>query len=104
MMSGRHGGTIASFIAMYCDWGKRSEAEALYAELNARMRREYVPPSALVAASHALGLQEEALAQITEAIQIRDPFRHLTLSKYFPYGARLHQDARCGELLRASGF
>jgi tetratricopeptide (TPR) repeat protein len=104
MMSGRHGGTMASFIAMYCDWGKRSEAEALYAELNARMRREYVPPSALVAASHALGLQEEALAQIRQAIQIRDPFRHLTFSKYFPYGARLHQDARCGELLRASGF
>jgi adenylate cyclase len=104
MMSGRHGGTMAHFVAMYSDWGKRSEAEALYAELDARMRREYVPPSAVVAASHALGLQEEALAQIREAIQIRDPFRHLTFSKYFPYGARLHQDARCGELLRASGF
>jgi tetratricopeptide (TPR) repeat protein len=104
MMSGRHGGTMAHFVAMYSDWGKRSEAEALYAELNARMRREYVPPSAVVAASHALGLQEEALAQIREAIQIRDPFRHLTFSKYFPYGARLHRDPRCGELLRASGF
>ena len=104
MMSGRHAGTMAIFIAMYSDWGKHSEAEALYAELKARMRREYVPPSALVAASHALGLREEALAQIREAIQIRDPFRHLTFSKYFPYGARLHRDARCSELLRGSGF
>jgi tetratricopeptide (TPR) repeat protein len=104
MMSGRHGGTMANLIAMYSDWGKRSEAEALYAELNARLRQEYVPPSGVVTASHALGLQEEALGQIRDAVQIRDPFRHLTFSKYFPYGARLHQDARCGELLRASGF
>ena len=62
------------------------------------------PPSALVTASYALGLPEEALAQIRNAIQIRDPFRHLTFSEYFPYGARLHQDARCGKLLRASAF
>ena len=104
MMSGRHAGTMATFIATYSDWGRRSEAEALYAELNARMLREYVPPSALGTASHSLGFQERAVAEIRQAIQIRDPFRHITFSKYFPYGARLHQDARCGDLLCASGF
>ena len=104
MMSGRHAGVMAHLIATYSRWGRRSQAEALYAELDARMLREYVPPSALVAASHSLGFQERAVAEIRQAIQIRDPFRHLTFSKYFPYGARLHQDARCGELLRASGF
>jgi len=67
-------------------------------------RRGYVTPSFLALASHALGLQEETLNQIREAIEIRDPGMHLVFSKYFPYGARLHKDARCGELLRGAGF
>ena len=103
-MSGRHPASMGTLAATFVDWGKRSEAEAIYGELTARARRGYVPPSYLVMASHALGLEEEALNQIREAIEIRDPSRHLVFSKYFPYGARLHKDARCGELLRASGF
>ena len=103
-MSGRNVGIMGTLAAIFVDWGKRSEAEVIYAELTARARREYVPPSFLVLASHALGLQEETLNQIREAIEIRDPTRHLMFSKYFPYGARLHKDARCGELLRGAGF
>jgi TolB-like protein/Tfp pilus assembly protein PilF len=103
-MSGRHVATMAILVATFLDWGKRSEAEAIYTELSARARREYVPPSVLVTASHALGLQEEALEQIRQAAEIRDPFRHLTFSKHFPYGARLHRDVRCHELLHRAGF
>ena len=103
-MSGRTVGTLAVLVATFADWGKRSEAEAIYEELTVRARREYVPPTALVTASHALGLQEDTLSQMRHAIQIRDPFRHLAFSKYFPYGTRLHKDARCGEILRGAGF
>jgi serine/threonine protein kinase/tetratricopeptide (TPR) repeat protein len=103
-MSGRQTGTMAILASIFMDWGKPSEADAIYTELTARARREYVPPSYLVIAAHALGLQEEALAQARHAMEIRDPCRHLMFSKYFPYGARLHRDARCRELLRDSGF
>lgn len=103
-MSGRHPGTMAFLIATFCDWGKTAEAETIYMELTARARREYVPPSALVTASHALGLEEEALSQIRQAVQISDPYRHLVFSKYFPYGERLHANGRCRELLRKAGF
>jgi TolB-like protein/Flp pilus assembly protein TadD len=103
-MSGRHTGTMATLAVIFTDWGKPSEAEAIYVELIARARREYVQPSYLALAAHALGFHQEILAQIRHAIELRDPYRHLAFSKYFPYGARLHREARCGELLRASGF
>jgi len=36
MMSGRHAGVMAHLIATYSRWGRRSQAEALYAELDSR--------------------------------------------------------------------
>lgn len=103
-ISGRHPGTMTTLAIIFMDCGKRSEAEATYVELNARARRDYVPPTHLALVAHSLGLQEEALAHIRYALEIRDPCRHMLFSKYFPYGARLHTNARCGKLLRASGF
>ena len=103
-ISGRHPGTMTTLAITFVDWGKRSEAEATYGELNARARRDYVPPTHLAHVAHALGLDDEALAHIRYALDIRDPCRHMMFSKYIPYGARLHRNARCGELLRASGF
>jgi hypothetical protein len=95
---------MAILASIFMDWGKPSEANAIYTELTARARREYVPPSYLVIAAHTLGLQGEALAQARHAMEIRDPCRHLMFSKYFPYGARLHRDARFGAFLRGAGF
>ena len=102
-MSGRHPAAMATLAATFVDWGKPSEAEAVYLELVARSRRDFVQPSYLALAANALKLNEEALGHIRHAIEIRDPSRHL-LSKHFPYGARLHRDPHCRELLRASGF
>jgi len=44
------------------------------------------------------------VAQIQRAVEIRDPYRNVAFSKYFPYGARLRSDNHCGNLLRRSGF
>jgi hypothetical protein len=103
-MSGRHTGTMATLAVIFMDWGKTADAEAIYVELTARARREYVQPSYLALAAHALGLQQEVLAQIRRAVEIRDPYRNVAFSKYFPYGARLRSDNHCGNLLRRSGF
>lgn len=102
-MSGRHPGAMATLAATFVDWGKTSEAEAIYFELMARVRREYVQPSHLAVAAHAVGRQEETLGHIQHAIEIGDPYL-LLLSKYFPYGARLHRDAQCRKLLRKAGL
>jgi serine/threonine protein kinase/DNA-binding winged helix-turn-helix (wHTH) protein/tetratricopeptide (TPR) repeat protein len=103
VMSGRQPAAMATLAATFADWGKPSEAEAIYLELIARARREYVLPTQLAVAAHSLRLQKETLGHISHAIEIRDPNRHL-MSKYFPYGARLHRDAFCREILRRAGF
>lgn len=103
VMSGRQPAAMATLAATFADWGKPTEAEAIYLELIARARREYVLPTQLAVAAHSLGLQQETLSHISHAHEIRDPNRHL-MSKYFPYGARLHRDARCREILRGAGF
>jgi hypothetical protein len=41
-MSGRHPWPMAWLAVALADWGKTGEAEALYLELQARARREYV--------------------------------------------------------------
>ena len=53
--------------------GRPDTAEALYAELAARARSEYVQPAALAAA--ALGARQEnrALEHLREAVQVKDP-------------------------------
>ena len=103
VMSGRQPVAMATLAAAFADWGKPSEAEAIYLELIARARREYVEPTQLAIAAHSLRLEKETLGHISHAIEICDPSRHL-LSKYFPYGARLHRDAFCREILRRAGF
>lgn len=40
MMSGRHPAAMATLAATFADWGKPSEAEAIYLELIVRARRE----------------------------------------------------------------
>jgi len=71
--------------------------------LIARARREYVQPTYLAIAAFSIGLQDEALHHVRQAMDIRDASRHL-LSKYFPYGRRLHADARFREPLLTMGY
>lgn len=46
MMSGRHSWVMFMLALIFADWGKATDADALYAEMLARARREYVPPAA----------------------------------------------------------
>ena len=40
-MGGRHVGSMGTLAATFVDWGKRPEAEEIYAELTARARLGY---------------------------------------------------------------
>src|SRR5215471_8794423 len=59
-MSGRHPWSIAFLAVTFADMDKAEEADALYAELIARARRQYVSPVALSLAAAAAARESEA--------------------------------------------
>ena len=102
-MSGRHPWAVMSLAAMFCDWKKHADVEALYAELVARSRRGYVQPVTLAITAAAAGIEEEAIRHAREAFEIRDPFVPLWFSKYWPFSARLYTYPRFREMMAMMG-
>jgi tetratricopeptide (TPR) repeat protein len=101
-VSGRHPFSVASLALAYADWGKSSEATALYMELQWRAKREYVSPAVLAWAASATDDKEAAFQHAQEAYQRRDPA--MTAAKRFSEFARLRQDPRFQGILVALGF
>lgn len=83
-MSGRHPWAMAVLALTLADLKRTGEAEAVYAELAARARREYVLPSTLALAAAGAGRREEVARHAREAMAIRDPFR-IAFSSYWPF-------------------
>jgi adenylate cyclase len=103
-MSGRHPWAMGTLAATLADWGKQSEAEAIYAELMGRARRSYVPPSTLAMAAAAAGIRDEAIGHARDAFEIRDPMSQFFLSKLHPTSARLLADPRFHEISADMGW
>jgi TolB-like protein/Tfp pilus assembly protein PilF len=97
-MSGRHPWVMGTLAAALADWGKPSEAEAIYAELTGRARRSYVPPSVLALTAAAAGNPGQAICHAREAFEIRDPMSQFFLSRLHPTSARLLADPRSHEI------
>jgi TolB-like protein len=81
-MSGRLPPSMATLALSLADCGKTAEAEAVYAELTARARQEYVPPSTLAFAAAAAAQQDEMVSHVKEVLGIRDPLSCLILSSH----------------------
>ena len=103
-MSGRHPWAVMTLAAAYADWGRPGDAEALYTELMARARRNYVQPVILAIAAAAVGMEDEAIRHAREAFDIRDPASQIFFSKYMPYSSRLRGYPRFRELLAGAGM
>jgi serine/threonine-protein kinase len=101
-ISGRHPFCIGSQALTCAAWGKHDEASALYQELQARARREYVQPIMLAVAASATGDMDAAMQHASEALRRRDPA--LICARYFSECALLRQDSRFQEILTAMGF
>ena len=97
-MSGRHPWGLGTLAVTLADWGKASEAEAIYGELMCRARRSYVPPGSLALAAAAAGIPDEAIRHAREAFAIRDPMSQFFLSRLHPTSARLLADPRFHEI------
>jgi tetratricopeptide (TPR) repeat protein len=89
-MSGRHPWVMGTLATTFADWGRRADAEALYAELMGRARRSYVPPSILALVAASAGIQGEAIRHAREAFAIRDPHCQFFFSRHWPPSARLY--------------
>ena len=72
-ISGRHGWSMMVLALTLADWGKVADADAIYSEMQARARRDYVSPATLAIAASAAAREDEAIAYAREAYEIRDP-------------------------------
>lgn len=102
-MSGRHTWAMWTLAVTFADWGKTADADALYAELLARARRQYVPPTSLALAAGAAGMEDQAILHADEAFKIRDPSCLNFFSRYAASAERLYAYPRFREIVARNG-
>jgi tetratricopeptide (TPR) repeat protein len=102
-MSGRLAWSMAFLAVTYGKWGKTEEADALYSEMCARARRQYVPPAQLALAAAAASRESDALRHATEAFAVRDPDCQFFFSRHLPFTTPLYAYPRFCELLERHG-
>jgi tetratricopeptide (TPR) repeat protein len=102
-MSGRLAWSMAFLAVTYGKWGKTEQADALYSEMLARARRQYVPPAQLGLAAAAASRECDALRHAREAFEIRDPDCQFFFSRHLPFTAPLFAYSRFCELLACNG-
>ena len=103
-MSGRHSWSMATLAVCLADLGKRAEADAVFEEMRARGRRQYVPPAMLALAASGAGREDEAIALSREAFEIRDPHCQFFLSRHFYLPRRLYANPRFCEIADQIGL
>ncbi|RQS57403.1 hypothetical protein DID96_36750 [Burkholderia sp. Bp8963] len=101
-MSGRHPWSMAWLVVALADWGKAADADAVYSEMQARARREYMLPTSLAIAACALAREDEAIRYARESYEIRDP-NYLLFSRYFPLASRLYRYPKFCEIIAQMG-
>jgi len=101
-MSGRHSWSLGTLAVTFADWGKPADAEALYAEMLARARRQYVSPALLAFTAAAASRENEAIWHGREALETHDP-DCLFFSKHWPQTARLYAYPRFREIIARMG-
>jgi tetratricopeptide (TPR) repeat protein len=102
-MSGRLAWSMAFLAVTYGKWGKTEQADALYSEMQARARRQYVPPAQLAMAAAAASRESDALRHASEAFAVRDPDCQLFFSRYLPFTEPLYAYPRFRDLLVRNG-
>lgn len=102
-MSGRSSWSLARLALTLADMGKPADADAIYMEMMARARRQYVSPAMLVAAAAGASKATELICHAREALRIHDP-GCMYFSRHFPLSGRLDAYTRFRELLSEVGF
>jgi serine/threonine-protein kinase len=101
-LAGPHPWNLSNLAVIYAASGKTAEAEAIYDELLARSRREYVQPFVFAWVSAGLGRKDEAFEWLGRAYDERDPL--LAVLKHLPFFDCLREDPRFDALLKRMGL
>jgi TolB-like protein len=102
-MSGRSPWSMALLAMTLAELGKVTEADALYCEMQARARRQYIQPTSLAFAAAAAAREEEAIRHAREAFEIHDPNSQIFFSRYLPISSRLYRYPRFREIVAQMG-
>ncbi len=100
---GRNGWVMLGMAQAYAALGRADEATALFDELAARSRTEYVQPGVLALIAMDLGRRDEAMRRWAEAAASRDMFM-VAMLLYAPISARMRAEPEHGALLREMGW
>jgi TolB-like protein/Tfp pilus assembly protein PilF len=102
-VSGRHAWAMTIRALTFADWGKPEDADAVYCELLARARHQYVPPGMLALAAAAARREEDVNSHARKAFETRDPTCQFFWSGYLPASARLYAYAGFREIIAFMG-
>jgi TolB-like protein/Tfp pilus assembly protein PilF len=102
-MSGRQPWSMAWLAVALADWGKATEAEALYFEMQVRARREYVAPTSLALAAFAAAREDEVIRYAREAYETHDVNCVKFFSRHSYLAPRLYRDPRFREIIAQMG-
>ena len=100
--SGRHPWTLCALAVCFRALGKLGETQAIYDELVARARREYVQSSILALVTASLGRMDEAFELLERACDEHDGI--LVYSKRYPFLDVLQADPRMQGIYRRVGL
>jgi hypothetical protein len=87
----------------FADWGKPAEADAVYCEMLARARHEYIAPGTLALAASGAAREGDAVRHAREAFVSRDPSCQFGFSRYFPASGRLYAYRGFREIIARMG-
>lgn len=102
-ISGRHPWPMAILAVTLADSGKTGDADAVYSEMRARARRQYVPPGALTLAASAAAGEAESVRHASEAFAVGDPHCQFFLSRHNPGAVRSYAYPRFREIIASMG-
>lgn len=100
--SGRHPTTLTALATCHRSLGETAKVQAIYEELSARARGEFIQKSTLAVAAAAAGQMDEAFRLIGQACDDRDYL--LLWAKRHPGFSLLQEDPRMTEIYRRIGF
>jgi adenylate cyclase len=102
-MSGRHSWAMMTLASTYAAQGKHSEGQAVFRELEARGRREYIPPAMLAATAAVVGEIDRAIEFAQQALDCRDPL-FVMLARTWPDYDNIRSDPRFLEIVGKLGL
>jgi serine/threonine-protein kinase len=97
-LSGRHPYAMAELAVDYAAVGNRDGAEAIYQEMSARGRLQYIQPSPLALAATSAGCLDDAVAICERAIAERDPHIFWAFTEVWDGWQPLHRHPRWSDV------